>query len=136
MRVEATLRRSAAARSAAPAGASKPAHGFSVVVDNEAPPASATNESAAAEGIGALLALQVVGDPLSSRKRAVQDGRDILDGLDRIKVALLEGWVPVDRLERLAAIVAKRASSGDERLDQLLAEIELRARVELAKLGR
>ncbi len=135
MRVEATLRRSAAARSAAPAGASK-AHGFSVVVDNEAPPAAATHESSAAEGIGALLALQVVGDPLSSRKRAVQDGSDILDGLDRIKVALLEGWVPVDRLERLAAIVAERSASGDERLDQLLAEIELRARVELAKLGR
>jgi hypothetical protein len=136
MRVEATLRRSPAARVGAPAGANKSAHGFSIVVDNDAAPAAATHESAAADGIGALLALQVVGDPLSSRKRAVQNGRDVLDVLDRIKVALLEGRVPLERLERLGAIVAERASSGDERLDQLLAEIDLRARVELAKLGR
>jgi hypothetical protein len=105
------------------------------VVDNETTPA-ATQESAAPEGIGALLALQVVGDPLTSRKRAVQNGRDILDDLDRLKVAVLEGRVPMERFERLAAILAERLSSGDERLDQLLAEIELRARVELAKLGR
>jgi hypothetical protein len=136
MRVEATLRRPPAARTGAPAGASRPAHGFSVVVDNETVPAGASSESAAAEGIGALLALQVIGDPLSSRRRAVQNGRDILDSLDRIKVALLEGRLPVERLERLSAIVTERMPSGDERLDQLLAEIELRARVELAKLGR
>jgi hypothetical protein len=135
MRVEAALRRAPAARAGAPAGAGKPGHGFSVVVDNETTPA-ATQESAAPEGIGALLALQVVGDPLTSRKRAVQNGRDILDDLDRLKVAVLEGRVPMERFERLAAILAERLSSGDERLDQLLAEIELRARVELAKLGR
>lgn len=136
MRVEATLRRQPAARAAASAGASKAAHGFSVVVDNEAAPTAAANESASTEGIGALLALQVVGDSLSSRKRAAQNGRDILDSLDRIKVALLEGQIPVERLERLAAIVAERAPSGDDRLERILDEIELRARVELAKLGR
>jgi hypothetical protein len=88
------------------------------------------------EGIGALLALQVVGDPLLSRRRAVQGGRDLLDSLDDIKVALLEGRVPLERLEWLATMVGERARSGDERLDALLDDIELRARVELAKLGR
>jgi hypothetical protein len=134
MRVEAMLRRTTA-RPSAP-GANRPAHGFSVVVDNDAPATAVAQESAGMEGVAALLVLQAVGDPLSSRRRAVQDGRDILDGLDRIKVALLEGRIPVERLEQLAAMVAARSSSGDERLDQLLAEIELRARVELAKLGR
>lgn len=136
MRVEATLRRVPAARAGAPAGAGKAAHGFTVVVDNDAAAVGAAHEGAGTEGIGALLALQVVGDPLWSKKRAVQNGHDILDSLDRIKVALLEGQIPLERLERLAAFVAERATSGDERLDQLLAEIDLRARVELAKLGR
>jgi hypothetical protein len=136
MRVEATLRRAPAARTGAPSGASKAAPSFSVVVDNDATPAAETRETGAPEGIGALLALQILGDPLTSRRRAVQNGRDILDSLEQIKVALLEGRVPVDRLERLAGIVADRLASGDERLDGVLAEIELRARVELAKLGR
>lgn len=136
MRVDATLRRAAAARVGAPGGASRPAHGFSIVVDNEASTSSAMQESAAIGGVGALIALQAVDDPLNSRRRAVQGGRDILDALDRIKIALLEGRIPDDRLERLAAIVSQQMSSGDERLDGLLAEIDLRARVELAKLGR
>jgi hypothetical protein len=134
MRVEATLRRTTA-RPSAP-GASRAAHGFSIVVDNDAPATAGAQETAGVEGIAGLLVLQAVGDPLSPRKRALQNGHDILDTLDRIKVALLEGRLPVERLRRLADIVAERASTGDARLDGLLDEIELRARVELAKLGR
>jgi len=44
--------------------------------------------------------------------------------------------VPTADLQRIAAQLAERRDlSGDPRLDDLLSHIELRARVELAKLG-
>lgn len=91
-------------------------------------------------GLDTLLALQMVpaaGDPLERRRRGVKRGRTILSALDDLKVAILEGRVPIDRLAHLAASVGERErDSGDEKLEALLDEIELRARVELAKLGR
>jgi len=136
MRVEATARRATVARPAAAGGQHKAAGGFTVVVDNDAPAALAAPETAAGDGVGALLALQAVGDMPAERRRAVQNGRDLLDDLDRLKVALLEGRVPAERIERLAAAVGERRTTGDPRLDQVMAEIDLRARVELAKLGK
>jgi hypothetical protein len=52
-----------------------------------------------------------------------------------------EAWPPVGTLEpaallRLKTVVADlKDGSGDEKLDQVLAEIELRVAVELAKAG-
>ena len=37
--------------------------------------------------------------------------------------------------QRLVGLLADREASGDDRLDALIADIELRARVELAKFG-
>jgi hypothetical protein len=50
---------------------------------------------------------------------------------------LLLGTIPASRLESLAQqIRAKREQVSDPRLDQILDDIELRAAVELAKLGQ
>lgn len=135
MRVEATLRRAVVAR---PGGGGAPERGnaFSVVVNNDASPAASTQESAAAEGIGALLALQAVDDPLTGRRRALKGGRALLDALDELQIALLDGQLPADGVERLASAIGALAPSGDPALDEVLSEIDLRARVELAKLGR
>lgn len=92
--------------------------------------------------LDALLALQEVeeaGDSLEERrnKRAVQWGGSLLEGLEEIRAGLLLGSIPVDRLERLAALVSsQREGASDPRLIAILDEIELRSRVELAKLGR
>lgn len=92
--------------------------------------------------LDALLALQEVeeaGDSLEERrnKRAVQWGGSLLEGLEEIRAGLLMGSIPVDRLERLAALVSsQREGASDPRLIAILDEIELRSRVELAKLGR
>ena len=64
-------------------------------------------------------------------------GEDLLDELDQIRIGLLTGSLPRATLERLAARVeAKRHRVDDPSLIQILDEIELRAAVELAKLGR
>jgi len=53
-----------------------------------------------------------------------------------VRADLLAGVISEDRLEALASQVANRQSSGDEQIDSVLDEIELRVKVELAKLGR
>jgi hypothetical protein len=136
MRVEATVRRAVVARGGNANASDRNSNVFSVVVNNDAPPTSAAQESSAADGIGALLALQAVDDPLMGKRRAVKGGRDLLDALDELKLSLLGGRLPEDRIERLAAAIGAMAPSGDQALDGVLSEIDLRARVELAKLGK
>ena len=93
---------------------------------------------AATVGVGsidALLALQEVGGPLERRRKAVRRAGVILDVLDEVKLALLDGGVPPAALERLmTAVRLERGGADDPRLQGLLDEIEMRAAVELAKL--
>ncbi len=87
-------------------------------------------------GIDALLALQGIEDPAERRRRAISRGRQVLDVLDEIRLALLAGSLDRAALSRLKGIVADlKQETGDPGLDQILADIELRAEVELAKAG-
>jgi hypothetical protein len=87
-------------------------------------------------GIDALLALQGVEDPVERRKRAVKRGRNALDVLDDLKIGLLSGSLDPATVQRLRLAASElKANSGDDGLDQVLAEIELRVEVELAKAG-
>jgi hypothetical protein len=84
----------------------------------------------------AILALQGEGDPAERRRRSLKRGHDLLDALDRLKAGLLAGRIAVDDLKGLVARLSDRPeSTGDPGLDDVLAHIELRARVELAKLA-
>jgi hypothetical protein len=84
-----------------------------------------------------LLAVQEQGDQQERRRKQARRGHDLLDGLDRLKAALLAGRVLPSELERLrATLTQQREATDDPRLDEVLAHIELRAAVELAKLGR
>lgn len=84
-----------------------------------------------------LLAVQAEGDAQERKKRQARRGHDLLDGLDRLKAALLSGRVQITELERLKTTLSlRRETTDDPRLDDVLAHIELRAAVELAKLGR
>jgi len=87
-------------------------------------------------GIDALIALQGFEEPGERRRRAVKRGSAALDALDALKLALLSGTLDTAALARLrsaAALLGER--SGEAGLDTVLAEIELRAEVELAKIG-
>jgi Class II flagellar assembly regulator len=87
-------------------------------------------------GIDALIALQGIEDPVERRHRAVKHGRRALDALDELKLGLLSGTLEQGTLLRLKAVAADlKDGSGDERLDQVLSEIDLRVAVELAKAG-
>jgi hypothetical protein len=83
-----------------------------------------------------LLALQEITDGTQSRRRAVKRGKDLLDRLDEIRHGLLLGTLSPDRLVALARTLRdQRAHIDDPQLIAVLDDIELRAAVELAKLG-
>lgn len=110
-------------------------------VDMPATPSAATTTgTAAAAGLGgieSLLVLQGEEDPAQRRRRTAKRGTDILDSLDRLKAAILSGRIPAVDLMRLRGLLNERRDQTDDpRLDEVLAHIELRAAVELAKLGR
>jgi hypothetical protein len=75
-------------------------------------------------------------DPGERRRRSARRGHALLDALDRLKAALLAGTVPAADLGRMARTLAEAGASGDPVLDGIVGQIELRAKVELAKLGR
>jgi class II flagellar assembly regulator FliX len=91
--------------------------------------------TSAVMGVEALLTLQDVGGPLERRRRAVSRAGRLLDVLDEIKLALLDGQLGAADLQRLErAIRDQRTATEDPKLEALLDEIETRAAVELAKL--
>ena len=104
------------------------------------PPAAQTSAAAtpasSLAGLDAILTLQTSADTTEERRRrATRRGHDLLDGLDRLKASLIMGRVSTRDLRTIAGRLAERAGeSGDPRLDGLIADIELRAAVELAKL--
>lgn len=94
---------------------------------------SGANTLAAAESI---IAIQGADDGAHRRRKAVYRAEELLDLLNEIKVGLLEGAVPSGRLNALVQVItSKRGEVSDPNLSNILNEIDLRARVELAKLG-
>lgn len=88
-------------------------------------------------GIDALMALQGLEDATERRKRAVRKGRSALDVLESLKVSLLSGDLDQSTLNRLRTISKDLGEpTGDAGLDGVLAEIDLRVQVEIAKLSR
>ncbi|MFZ1428861.1 MAG: flagellar assembly protein FliX [Geminicoccaceae bacterium] len=89
----------------------------------------------AAAALGMLMALQSLPDATERRRRAMRRGRDLLERLEQLHLALLEGTLPSSVLDGLRRHLADDAGKADDRsLQLLLAEIEVRAAVELAKL--
>jgi hypothetical protein len=87
-------------------------------------------------GIEALVALQGIEDSTERRRRLIGHGRRALDALDDVKLALLAGTLDHATMLRLKSAASElKAGSGDPRLDGVLAEIDLRVEVELAKAG-
>ena len=87
--------------------------------------------------VSTLLTVQEVADPLAERKRAIERGEDLLEKLDELRHGLLIGAYPKDRLDHLLALVHRQQNTiADPRLREILGDIEVRAAVELAKLGK
>jgi hypothetical protein len=91
---------------------------------------------AAPASLDAILALQSVGTATERRRRTVRRGRDLLDTLERLRADLLVGQLSPERLDHLKQLMATAEPSDDRELAALMADIELRVAVELAKRGR
>jgi hypothetical protein len=117
-----------------PARASGRASGFAV------PPGradSAAGTAAAAEAtevtLGGMLALQEAETESVRDRESRRRGQEMLAELLRLQRALLAG--PPDRgaLQRLAALAADLPDAANPALRQAVAEVALRARIELAR---
>src|SRR5215475_15250607 len=123
-----------AAVASAPAARRSSSGTFSLSEGETSRPSSSAANLRTVGGIDALIALQGIEDPTERRRRAVKHGRRALDALDELKLGLLAGSLDQGTLLRLkSAATDLRDGSGDDRLDQVLAEIDLRVAVELAK---
>jgi hypothetical protein len=117
-------------------GKSKSSSGFAenLRVDDDAA-AAGVSATPALSGVEALFALQEVPDATAERKRAAARGDQLLDRLDDLKMGLLLGHISRDKLADLARLARQSSDNvSDPNLKEVLQEIELRARVELAKL--
>lgn len=123
---------------AGPAGSARRSGGSAFTLPTQdAASAPRAGGVTAAGPLDSLLAVQAQEDPQERKRRQARRGHDLLDGLDRLKAALLSGRVLPSELERLRTMLAlRRETTDDPRLDEVLAHIELRAAVELAKLRR
>jgi len=86
--------------------------------------------------VDAIMALQGMDDSVSSNKQAMHRGADLLERLEDIRHGLLIGSIPVERLKQLQTTLSEMdLTASDPKLAEIIGEIELRAAVELAKLG-
>jgi Class II flagellar assembly regulator len=85
--------------------------------------------------VESILTLQGLDDSTSGRSKSISHGEQLLEMLDQVRDGLLAGGIPRSTLNRLASAVSRRQDGfADPKLQTVLDEIDLRARVELAKL--
>ncbi len=102
----------------------------------EAPQSVASAGVSSLGGLDAMIALQANESATERRKRAAKRGHALLDELESLKIAVLSGRVGPAQLRRLmAGLKEERHAGSDPRLDEVISHIELRASVELAKMG-
>lgn len=114
---------------------------FDALIDEteESAGQSPVTRSAPVGALDALLTLQGADSSTSEEaaKKAKKRAADLLDHLDRIKMGLLVGEIPIATLQQLSRTIAThRESVMDPKLAEILDDIDLRAQVELAKLER
>lgn len=80
-----------------------------------------------------LVALAATESPIDRRRRAATTADRGLRALERLDTQMLAGLPAVERLQELAALTSTLDAPSDPALADLLQEIELRMRVELAK---
>lgn len=134
MRVEAYGHLAGAARARPKAKSSGST--FSLTSSGETSEAGASSQAGAQQAVslGGLLSLQISGGETIER-RGARAGRSMLDELASLQTSLLSIDEAPEALQRLKARLSDLQMTGDAKLDPILREIDLRARVELAKRG-
>ena len=135
MRIDLTTRAGAVAGRGSAGRAAPTGAAFQIEDGAPARQARATAQVGGTTSLDALLALQAAEDPLQKRRKLMRRGSALLDALDAIKTDLLAGRLSDGRLNQLMALIGQARERDEPDLDELLDDIELRARVELAKRG-
>lgn len=117
------------------AGASGKA-GFSKALSTDETSAAAPpSGTSPLTSVSSLLSLQEMPTSSEGRSKGLAMAEDLLSHLEIIRHGLLAGQIPQSRLNEVVAIVTReRSLSKDPALDGILDDIELRVKVELAKL--
>ena len=98
---------------------------------------NAVGGTSAVSAINALISVQEMSGEEERSTQAKARGEELLERLEALRDGLLAGHLSADKLDALVALVrTERAQASDPQLAETLDHIELRARVELAKLGR
>jgi hypothetical protein len=112
------------------------AGGFSELISDTQIEESGAANTPAVSSTSSLFFLQEVGDEAKQKKEAVAQGFDAIKYLDDIRAGLLMGTLSKDTIAGLETILERfRKNFSDPKLSEIIDEIELRAKVEIAKLG-
>ena len=134
MRVAQT-RRTTAAGTGKSARAGSRGGQFQIPNASPAQPRAEVAAPAMVTGVDVIVALQTIEEPDERRRRAVATGDRILDLLEQLKLGMLSGQVSISDLEKLKRTIERQQmQDNDPALNDILKQIDLRARVELAKL--
>lgn len=95
------------------------------------------NTSSSITTTGAIFAAQMIDDEEEKqiKKKLIKKANTLLDNLEEIRQEIIFGAVSKEKLIEISRLVKQRnVDTSDEKLKEILAEIELRVEVELAKL--
>lgn len=99
--------------------------------------ASSSPSAGGVEALDTLLAVQEITQKEQVSEKKLSWGNLLLDDLEDIRVKLLSGRVHRSYLDNLLRDIEKKDREvADEKLEGIINEIEIRARVEMAKLDR
>lgn len=104
-----------------------------------APESSPVSVAGSLSGADVLLTAQMItaDDEEELRKKNLQRGKKLIEKLEEIRDGLLLGSISKDRLIEIARYVREQPfPAADSQIQEILAEIELRVEVELAKLTK
>jgi hypothetical protein len=105
--------------------------------EGDEPTSVAAIPTAPVNSIDALLSVQEMSGDDDRGKQAKARGEELLERLEELRQGMLTGHLSIDRLDALVGLISsERAATSDPGLAETLDEIELLAKVELAKLGR
>ena len=103
-----------------------------LISEQKIDPVASTNRISS---VDAVVGMQEITDDNKDGRGAKNRANQILDKLEDIRMGLLLGEIPKSNLEELSKVLqVARENSVDSKLLEIIDDIELRAKIELAKL--
>ncbi|WP_294056606.1 flagellar assembly protein FliX [Sphingomonas sp.] len=93
----------------------------------------AVSQAGPATSVQMLVTLAAADPAVEQRRRVMKQAERGVDALEKLHTELLTGTAPVERLREIAEWSANFELTDDPQLAQLMSDIDLRVRVELAK---